>query len=206
MLITELKNKEELNSCLQNKKNVFAMLCYGCKELVFPYEEIKKYLEEADIKFVTMDYICNQEYSKKYIGKYIKQITDSDSLIIFSCGVGIQSLSTAIYNNTEINSAGKQILAGCDTIDVSGFQGLASPDIQCGQCGTCYLNSTAVICPIKSCSKSLLNGQCGGCKNGKCEVDKNMDCGWDKIFIKCEKLKTAYADGADKIQLHHYKI
>ncbi|KIR03277.1 hypothetical protein P261_02092 [Lachnospiraceae bacterium TWA4] len=26
-----------------------------------------------------------------------------------------------------------------------------------------------------------MNGQCGGCKNGKCEVDSEMECGWERI-------------------------
>ena len=40
----------------------------------------------------------------------------------------------------------------------------------------CYLNITGGVCPIVDCSKSLVNGQCGGAKNGKCEVDPNKDC------------------------------
>ena len=40
---------------------------------------------------------------------------------------------------------------------------------------------TGGICPITACSKSLINGQCGGAKDGKCEVDPNMECGWERI-------------------------
>ena len=47
---------------------------------------------------------------------------------------------------------------------------------------------TGGICPITACSKSLINGQCGGAKNGKCEVDPNMDCGWERIYQKLKKL------------------
>lgn len=39
----------------------------------------------------------------------------------------------------------------------------------------CYLNLTGGICPITACSKSLVNGQCYGCKDGKCEVDSEME-------------------------------
>ena len=53
--------------------------------------------------------------------------------------------------------------------------------LYCKRCGECYLNITGGICPITACSKSLVNGQCGGAKNGKCEVDPNMDCGWERI-------------------------
>ncbi|HCX64614.1 MAG TPA: electron transport complex subunit RsxC, partial [Eubacteriaceae bacterium] len=35
--------------------------------------------------------------------------------------------------------------------------------------------------------KSLLNGQCGGAKEGKCEVDPQKDCAWQMIHQRLEK-------------------
>ena len=32
-----------------------------------------------------------------------------------------------------------------------------------------------------------MNGQCGGAKDGKCEVDGNKDCAWEKIYRRLEK-------------------
>ena len=52
----------------------------------------------------------------------------------------------------------------------------------CRMCGDCVLGSTGGICPITHCAKSLVNGPCGGAKNGKCEVDPNNDCAWIKIY------------------------
>jgi hypothetical protein len=40
------------------------------------------------------------------------------------------------------------------------------------------------MCPIARCSKSLLNGPCGGSDNGKCEISGEVDCVWDKIVRK----------------------
>jgi electron transport complex protein RnfC len=34
----------------------------------------------------------------------------------------------------------------------------------------------------------LVNGQCGGAKNGMCEVDPEMECGWERIQKRLEKL------------------
>ena len=45
----------------------------------------------------------------------------------------------------------------------------------CDACAQCYLNITGGICPIVDCSKSLVNGQCGGAKDGKCEVNGDKD-------------------------------
>jgi len=49
------------------------------------------------------------------------------------------------------------------------------------------LAETGGICPIVRCSKSLINGACGGTANGKCEVSKDMDCGWYLIFKKLQE-------------------
>ena len=76
----------------------------------------------------------------------------------------------------------KPVYAACDTIPMPGFQGVTPLEYDCGQCGECYLNLTGGICPITACSKSLLNGQCGGTKNGMCEVDPDMECGWERIY------------------------
>ena len=58
----------------------------------------------------------------------------------------------------------------------------------CDACAQCYLNITGGICPIVDCSKSLVNGPCGGTKNGKCEVDGEMECGWERIYRRLAML------------------
>ncbi len=40
----------------------------------------------------------------------------------------------------------------------------------CKKCGDCALGETAFICPQSQCAKFLLNGPCGGSRNGWCEV------------------------------------
>ena len=42
--------------------------------------------------------------------------------------------------------------------------------------------------PLTACSKSLVNGQCGGAKAGKCEVDPDMECGWERIYQRLKKV------------------
>ena len=52
----------------------------------------------------------------------------------------------------------------------------------CRMCGDCVLGSTGGICPVTQCAKSLVNGPCGGQKNGKCEANAENDCAWIKIY------------------------
>ena len=176
MLITELKSKETILSLITGK--VFIINCHGCKEVHFPEkeaEELQKDLEAAGqvTGCVTTDYICNPDYLKQRLGKHTAAIEAADTVLVFSCGVGVQTVA-ALFDN-------KRVCAGCDTYALPGFQGVTPLEYDCKQCGECYLNLTGGICPITACSKSLVNGQCGGAKNGKCEVDPNMECGWERI-------------------------
>ena len=59
---------------------------------------------------------------------------------------------------------------------------------RCAQCGNCVLHLTGGICPIARCSKSLLNGPCGGSQDGKCEINPDVDCGWQLIYDRMNRL------------------
>ena len=56
----------------------------------------------------------------------------------------------------------------------------------CKACGECELGWTGGICPVTMCAKGLINGACGGAKDGKCEISHENDCAWIKIY---ERLK-----------------
>ena len=176
MLITELKNKDAIKSQLQGK--AFVLVCHGCKEVHFPEkeaDELLKELTEAGIVTgsLTTDYICNPENLKLRLARHTAAIDEAETILVLSCGVGVQTVA-------DLYTA-KKVIPGCDTIALPGFQGVTPLEYDCKQCGECYLNLTGGICPITACSKSLLNGQCGGAKDGKCEVDPNMECGWERI-------------------------
>ena len=179
MLITQLKDKEAIQSLVSGK--VFIINCHGCKEIHFPEheaDELQKELSAAGnvTGILTTDYICNTDNLKLRLGmeKHKKAIEAADMVLVFSCGVGVQTIAEFLSD--------KKVYAACDTYALPGFQGVTPLEYDCKQCGECYLNITGGICPITACSKSLVNGQCGGAKNGKCEVDPTMECGWERIM------------------------
>ena len=183
MLITELKAKETIESLASGK--VFIINCHGCREIRFPEkeaDELQKELVEAGkvTGIITTDYICNPENLKLRLEKHAAAIEAADAVLVFSCGVGVQTVSDYLD--------GKRVYACCDTYALPGFQGVTPLEYDCKQCGECYLNLTGGICPLTACSKSLVNGQCGGAKKGKCEVDPNMECGWERIYQKLKAI------------------
>lgn len=183
MLITELKSKEEILSLAGDK--AFIINCLGCKEIYFPEKEAKELQKELSdagkvTGILTTDYICNPDNMKLRLQARLEQIEEADTVLVFSCGVGVQTVAEFLED--------KKVCAACDTIRLPGFQGVTPTEVDCGQCGECYLNLTGGICPITACSKSLVNGPCGGTKDGKCEVDPSMECGWERIYRRLEKL------------------
>lgn len=177
MLITQLKDKEFVASLIRGK--AFIINCHGCKEVWFPEKEaaeLQRELTEAGkvTGILTIDYICNEENLKLRLSYRAEELAAADTVLVFSCGVGVQTVAGLFPE--------KRVCAACDTYALPGFQGVTPLDVDCRQCGECYLNLTGGICPITACSKSLVNGQCGGAKNGRCEVDPDMECGWERIY------------------------
>lgn len=184
MLITQLKSKDTITSLAKGKTVIIN--CHGCKEIYFPEHEANELQKELSAEgnvtaVITTDYICSPDHQCLQLKKHMETINAADTVLVFSCGVGVQTVASFLDD--------KRVCAGCDTYALPGFQGVTPLEFDCGQCGECYLNYTGGICPITACSKGLVNGQCGGSKNGKCEVDKDMDCGWELIYRKLEKLK-----------------
>ena len=183
MLITELKAKETILSLITGK--VFIVNCHGCREIRFPEAEAEAFEREliaggVVTGVITTDYICNPENLDLRLAKYAAEIEAADVILVLSCGVGVQTVSGKF--------PGKKVIAACDTYHLPGYQGVTPLEHDCKQCGECFLNITGGICPLTACSKSLVNGQCGGAKNGKCEVDPNMECGWERIYQRLKKV------------------
>ena len=184
MLITQLKAKEPIVSLVDGKK-AFIINCQGCKEVHFPEKEAAELEKELAANgqvtgVITTDYICNPDNMKLRLQKHMDEIEAADVVLVLSCGIGVQTVAEYLEE--------KKVCAACDTFPLPGFQGVTPLEYKCDQCGECYLNLTGGICPITACSKSLVNGQCGGSKNGKCEVDGEMECGWERIYRRLAQL------------------
>lgn len=180
----KLKGREELVSLLDGTDNLFIVACNKCfKEFETIDEpdcgEFEKIAVEQG-KTITgsakVDFLCNKTQTEKKLQDMIPEGTEN--VFVISCGLGIQTVADL----TKI-----PVYAASNSLNYRGHHGMALTPKSCDACAQCYLNITGGICPIVDCSKSLVNGQCGGAKNGKCEVDSSKDCAWEKIHKKLEK-------------------
>ena len=144
MLITRLKQKEEIISLLAGKTAVIS--CEGCREVYFPADEALEFQEELQrdkiaTAVLVCDYICNPDHLMAQTSKSMEIISGADSILVFSCGVGVQTISR--------NFMDKPVFAACDTIPLPGRQGVTPLEYDCAQCGECFLNDTGGVCPME---------------------------------------------------------
>ena len=180
----QLKSKDELASVLEGRDNLFIIACNKCfKEFEMVDEpecgEFEKIAAENG-RTVTgsarVDFLCNKVQTERKLQDMIPEGTEN--VFVISCGLGVQTVADLV---------GKPVYAAANSLNYRGYHGMALTERKCDACAQCYLNVTGGICPVVDCSKSLINGQCGGAKNGKCEVDGNKDCAWEKIYWRLEK-------------------
>ena len=113
MLITQLKSKETIESLANGKTLIIN--CHGCQEVYFPEHEAidlqKELLAAGNVTAVIdAEYICNPENMSARMEKYSDKIKEADTILIFSCGVGVQTFARQFEDKT--------VYAGCDTYQI----------------------------------------------------------------------------------------
>ncbi len=194
-----LKDESELISLLEGRDNLFILTCNKCfKEYETPDEpecEALAKLVYNQGKTITgmaeIDFLCNKTLTAKAL-----QIPEgTENVLVAACGLGIQTVA-------DLEKL--PVFAASNSLNYTGYHGMALTKKACEACDQCYLNVTGGICPIVDCSKSLLNGQCGGAKNGKCEVCADKDCAWEKIYQRLAAQGRLEEFQAQAVQLRDY--
>ena len=186
MIVSERKSWDEILSFLKEEENVFVIVCGGCSDACKTggpegLREVRDRLREAGKKVTAallIDFVCNKVLIGMRLNRYIDELRFSDSVLVFSCGIGVQ----AVANMVDIS-----VRPGDNTTYMGGSPGVWPGEERCLQCGDCRLADTGGICPYANCPKSLVNGGCGGSDKGKCETDPEKDCAWTLIY---ERLKN----------------
>jgi ferredoxin len=117
--------------------------------------------------------------------EYVKELADKiggvDAVLSLACGVGVQTIAE--------HFPAVHVLPALNT---TSFGRNTEPGVwveTCAGCGNCILAETGGICPIARCSKSLLNGPCGGSQKGRCEIAEDVPCAWAQIYERMSRLE-----------------
>jgi len=194
MIVGEQKPLDEVKAMITDYEKVLIVGCGTCVTVCFAGGEKEVGIlasalrmatkldgQNKEIIEATVQRQCEYEYNEEVA----EQIKEADAILSLACGIGVQTLTEQFPE--------KIALPGLNTTFLGQpvEQGVWSE--RCQACGNCVLALTGGICPIARCSKSLLNGPCGGSQNGKCEIDPKIDCAWQLIY---DRLKAM-----DKLEL-----
>ncbi len=188
MIIAERKLFEQIWESIKERKSVLILGCGTCvsvcqsggeKEVGLLASELrmKSKLEGKDIKFgeATIERQCDREF----FDSIKEKITEYDTILSMACGAGVQ-FSAEVLEPIKLIPALNTRFIGVTTAEGIWME-------KCRACGNCVLLNYGGICPITICAKSLVNGPCGGSKNGKCEASQEKDCAWVLIYNRLKK-------------------
>ena len=189
MIIADKKPIQEIIENVKDYENILILGCNECvtvceaggkKEVKFLASVLRMYFmkqgKKKKIDEKTLQRQCDHEYVEE-----IRDIVDQyDAIISLACGVGVQ-FTAEKYLTTPV-------LPGVNTVCLGANEDRGIWTERCQACGDCVLARTAGICPVSRCAKRVLNGPCGGSGNGKCEINKDLDCAWQLIIDRLKAL------------------
>lgn len=189
MVVSEKKPIEELLGYLKGAKKVVLVGCgdcaTACKTGGEPeIAEMKETLAANGIEVtgsVIIPTACNLLLGKKELKAVKDALKEADAVVSMACGDGTQTIMK------NVKKQNIPVYPANDTLFIGEVERVGKFEEACKACGECELGWTGGICPVTMCAKGLVNGACGGAKNGKCEVSPDNDCAWVLIY---ERLKA----------------
>ena len=127
----KLKGYGELADLLEGKDNLFVIACNKCfkefETLDEPDCDAFMRLAEGLDKHITgtarADFLCNKTKAEKGLKDMIPEGTEH--VVVISCGLGIQTVADV---------SGKSVIAACDSLNYTGYHGMALTKKACDAC------------------------------------------------------------------------
>ncbi len=187
MIVGDQKPIEEIMSYLAGYQRILLAGCHGCvtvcsaggqKEVDLLASAIelarRKQRQPCNITKITVERQCDPEFLTDLLAK----AKENDVILSMACGAGVQLVAE--------HAGTLKVFPAINTNFIGAVQEKGIWTERCQACGDCKLSLTGGICPVTRCAKSLLNGPCGGSRNGFCEVDPATPCGWQLIIDRLQ--------------------
>ncbi|MDM8540171.1 methylenetetrahydrofolate reductase C-terminal domain-containing protein [Desulfococcaceae bacterium HSG9] len=189
MIVGEQKPIAEIKAMVAPYNKVLILGCGTCVKTCFAGGEdeaavltsalrlaFKKDGKNIEIETQTIERQCEDGFIKESAAA----VSRNEAVLSLACGAGVQDMARRFPVTP--------VLPGVNTtfIGVLEKQGLFTEE--CLGCGHCELAVFGGVCPVTRCSKKLLNGPCGGSRDGKCEISPDTDCAWQLIIARLTAL------------------
>lgn len=189
MIIAEQKPLDEIQRLIGEAQNVLVVGCGTCVTVCFAGGSREAAITAASLRMASKldgkgkavtDVTVQRQCEWEYLDTIAEQVSDVDIVLSLGCGIGVQAI---VEHFPEA-----WVVPGLNT----SFLGLPTEQgvwaERCAACGDCVLGLTGGICPIARCSKSLLNGPCGGSEAGHCEISPDVPCAWQLIYDRLSSM------------------
>lgn len=188
MIVAEQKPIQEIIENTFQFKKILVLGCNSCvaecaaggeKEVAELASLLRMAARQRDLELEINERTVERQCAKDLLLPLEETILSHQVVLSLACGAGAQMVSE-LYPEV-------QIVPGLNTEFLGETQEQGVWVENCLGCGDCMLHYFGGICPLARCSKHLLNGPCGGSKDGVCEVGQDVPCAWQMII---ERLRS----------------
>jgi ferredoxin len=190
MIVADRKNVREIRDMVKKHKRVLLVGCGTCVTVCLAGGEREVGILGSALRMslrldghgdVTVDECTiERQCEDAFIDGLAPRAAEYDAICSLGCGAGVQALAERFPQTPVYPGLNTQF------IGILESQGVWTE--KCSGCGSCRLGEFAGICPLTRCAKRLLNGPCGGSRDGVCEIDTERDCAWQLIYDRARAL------------------
>lgn len=194
MIVAASKPLDEVFGFIQNCQKVLVLGCAECvavcqvggeKEVGVLAQALRLKAQTSGKQIEFLENTVRRQCETEFVAPILEKLDGVQAIVSLACGVGVNFLSD--------KGPAIPVFPGVDTTFFGATVQHGEWAERCAGCGQCILDLTGGICPIARCAKTILNGPCGGTKDGKCEISRPeapVDCAWYLIVERCKKLGT----------------
>jgi ferredoxin len=190
MIVADRKRVPEIRDMVQGHRRVLLVGCGTCvtvclaggeREVGILGSALRMALRLDGRANVTVDECTiERQCEDAFIDILAQRAGQYDAICSLGCGAGVQALAERFPKLPVYPGLNTQFMGILES------QGVWTE--KCSGCGNCRLGEFVGICPITRCAKHMLNGPCGGSREGKCEVNRDLACAWQLIHDRAAAL------------------
>ncbi len=191
MITARQKPFQEIRGMIAPYKKILVLGCGSCvaecaaggeKETAMLTSALRMAAKKNSEKVLVQEKTLDRQCVKDFVIELDGIIDQYDAILSLGCGAGVQAVADMYQELPVIPALNTEFLG--ETKD----QGYWVEN--CLGCGDCMLYYFGGICPLARCSKQILNGPCGGSKDGRCEINPELDCAWQLIIDRLSRFQA----------------
>lgn len=188
MIVGEQKKISEIKQMVAPYQKLLILGCGTCVKTCFAGGEDEVAVLASALRLAfkkdgrpiqTMEMTIERQCDDVFIQQCAQHVAGNDAIVSLACGAGVQILARRFPD--------VPVLPGVNTTFIGVLEKPGHYTEECSGCGDCRLATFGGICPFTRCAKKMVNGPCGGSRNGQCEIGHDTDCAWHLII---ERLKA----------------